>query len=85
MNGEKSIGIMLSVKRSLIFQASVRQAKRLRRRMLIINCRAILGRWCISVLGIFLSGGFSMGERVGGGISGKDYGIAGLLIERLEG
>ena len=36
-----------------------------------ISCHVILGRWRISVLGIFLNGGFSMGERVGGGILGR--------------
>ena len=52
------------------------------RRLGIINYRVILGRWRISVLGIFLNGGFSMGERVGCGISGKDCGIGGLLTGR---
>ena len=47
-----------------------------------INCRVILGRWRISVLGIFLSGGFWMGERVGGGIFGKGCGIGGWWIGR---
>jgi hypothetical protein len=45
-----------------------------------INCRDILGRWRISVLGIFLSGGFLMVAPVGVGTSGRGFGIGGLWI-----
>ena len=82
MNGARSIGIMLSVKLNLIFQESVRQAKRLQRRKLIINCRATSAPLPISVSAISSSLVSSMALPVSAGTSGKGCGIDGLWIER---